>query len=145
MSITFNLTPPITEEDIDAAVGLLESLRGVCPGGCAPAPVAYEIEGTDSGAVTAPVTETDNGATADSLAKSTDGAMIPWDERIHSKGKSVNADRSWRLKRGVPEETVKAVEAELAQPTETTPAPAGIQTESQSEATPPPGAVEAMN
>jgi len=76
------------------------------------------------------------------LAKSTSGEMIPWDERIHSKGQSINADGSWRLKRGVDDSVVKQIEAELAAPTET--AAPGVQSESKSEATPPPGAAEAM-
>lgn len=38
---------------------------------------------------------------------------LPWDVRIHSGTRAVNADGSWRLRRGVDPELVKTVEAEL--------------------------------
>lgn len=48
------------------------------------------------------------------LAKDSTGAMIPWDERIHSGGdKRTKADGSWKLKRGIDAALVQTVEAEL--------------------------------
>lgn len=38
---------------------------------------------------------------------------IPWDERIHASSKSINADGTWRNKRGIDKETLEAVEKEL--------------------------------
>lgn len=51
-------------------------------------------------------------ASADSAA-TTDAAGLPWDERIHAGSKVMNADGTWRRKRGVDEATAQAVEAEL--------------------------------
>lgn len=38
---------------------------------------------------------------------------MPWDERIHASSKSINADGTWRNKRGIDKETLEAVEKEL--------------------------------
>lgn len=80
-----------------------------------------------------------------------DSEGLPWDARIHSSGKSrLKSDDTWKKLRGVDPELVKQVEAELraalhpAAPEAATPAP-GVQSESMSEATPPPGAAEAVN
>lgn len=43
----------------------------------------------------------------------TDSAGMPWDARIHSESKALNADGSWRKRRGVDDATVAAVTAEL--------------------------------
>lgn len=42
-----------------------------------------------------------------------DSENIPWDSRIHSGGKSVNKDGSWKLKKGVDKAVVAQVKAEL--------------------------------
>lgn len=42
-----------------------------------------------------------------------DKTGLPWDGRIHSRGRSMNADGTWRAKRGVDDATVAAVVAEL--------------------------------
>lgn len=42
-----------------------------------------------------------------------DGAGLPWDERIHSGGKSIKADGTWTKKKGATPPVVAAVEAEL--------------------------------
>jgi len=42
-----------------------------------------------------------------------DSAGLPWDDRVHSSSKALNADGTWRKRRGVTDETVAAVEAEL--------------------------------
>jgi len=46
-----------------------------------------------------------------------DSKGMPWDARIHSSSKAKVADGSWKYKRGVSEEEVKLVEAELHNPT----------------------------
>lgn len=57
-----------------------------------------------------------------------DSKGMPWDARIHSSSKAKVADGSWKYKRGVSEEEVKLVEAELHNPTleELFTAPGGI-------------------
>jgi len=47
------------------------------------------------------------------LAKSSKGDLIPWDERIHSSGKSITKDGRWTMKRKVEPELVDSVESEL--------------------------------
>lgn len=51
-------------------------------------------------------------ATNDS-APSVDSTGLPWDERIHSGGKSIKADGTWTKKKGATPPVVAAVEAEL--------------------------------
>jgi len=38
---------------------------------------------------------------------------LPWDERIHSSSRAINADGTWRYRKNVPDENKQAVEAEL--------------------------------
>lgn len=47
---------------------------------------------------------------------------MPWDERIHASSKSINADGTWRNKRGIDKETLEAVEKELLPVAEEPPA-----------------------
>lgn len=42
-----------------------------------------------------------------------DAAGFPWDERIHSGAKSKTAANNWRYRKGVGQDTITAVEAEL--------------------------------
>ncbi len=42
-----------------------------------------------------------------------DAANMPWDERIHSKAKTMTADNHWRKRKGVDAATITAVENEL--------------------------------
>jgi len=46
-----------------------------------------------------------------------DSKGMPWDARIHSSSKAKVADGSWKYRRGVSDEEVKRVEAELHNPT----------------------------
>lgn len=64
-----------------------------------PAPIALLNAQTNPSA-------TENAATHDS-------AGLPWDERIHSSNRAFNADGTWRRRRGVSDDLVKQVEAEL--------------------------------
>jgi len=155
MAITINITPPVIAQDIRQAVDFLGTIGTTCGGmtleeeieihdNCTypahieikeeyPEPTEYAIDPPPSAFET--------------LAKSSTGQMIPWDERIHSKGRTTNADGSWRLKRGVDDADLKAIETQLVAllPAQVPAEPAGIQSESASEATPPPGAAEALN
>lgn len=56
------------------------------------------------------------GASAPTLGNDygVDSRGLPWDERIHSVTQAKVKDGSWRYKRGVEENQIKAIEAELA-------------------------------
>lgn len=54
--------------------------------------------------------QTDEGVASDAQF---DKTGLPWDARIHSRGRSMNSDGTWRSKRGVDDATVAAVSAEL--------------------------------
>lgn len=43
----------------------------------------------------------------------TDKNGLPWDERIHSSSRAINAGGTWRYRKNVPDETKRDVEAEL--------------------------------
>lgn len=70
----------------------------------------------------------------DEGAPQLDSAGLPWDERIHSSKRTVNDDGRWKKRRGVSEQEMARVEAELRQkfpaqaPTIQTPAAPTIQT-----------------
>jgi len=151
MAITFNITPPISVEEVDAAVEFLFNLGGtatlLAPTKNDPKVDEATAEGGQGMTLEQEIESHDHSST-DELAKSSTGHMIPWDERIHSGSRTVLKDGSWKLKRNVDPELVKTVESELFRVScawkPTAPEP-GIQSESASEATPPPGAVEALN
>lgn len=50
---------------------------------------------------------------AGTSAPSVDNTGLPWDERIHSGTKAINADGTWKKRRGVTPPIVAKVEAEL--------------------------------
>lgn len=54
----------------------------------------------------------------DAGAPDFDSAGMPWDERIHASSRATVADGTWRKKRGVSDELVAEVEAEIAPITE---------------------------
>lgn len=62
-----------------------------------------------------------SGGTSADAAMMTQGVQqldknnLPWDARIHAASKAVNADGTWRQRRGVDRELVATVEAELRQ------------------------------
>lgn len=98
---------------------------------------AQPAETTANAATTAETPEPAKNATAPAgvdLAPSVNtGTLIPWDARIHagSKAKLAKKPHGWKMKRGVSDELVDQVEAELiaamkaspANPVESTPAP----------------------
>jgi hypothetical protein len=47
------------------------------------------------------------------VVSTTDANGLPWDERIHSGSRAINADGTWRYRKNVPAETKQAVEEEL--------------------------------
>jgi hypothetical protein len=65
---------------------------------------------------TRPTGSSSNGEASSLTGSSTpdrDSQGLPWDERIHSSSRAINADGSWRQKRGVSELIVGKVTAEL--------------------------------
>ena len=69
-----------------------------------PASADADVDGVIDG----PTTETTNTA-----PPAVDSAGLPWDERIHSGGKSVKVDGTWTKKKGATPPVVATVEAEL--------------------------------
>lgn len=55
---------------------------------------------------------------------SVDSAGLPWDERIHSSSRALNADGTWRARRGIGNDEKARVEAELKGVSPIPPAPA---------------------
>lgn len=81
-----------------------------------PAPVAPVAQPAQSvqPAAPAPMPQPDDEpATVSSNPPAVDSTGLPWDERIHSATKSTVANGQWRRKKGVPDELVAQVEAQL--------------------------------
>lgn len=74
--------------------------------------VATPPAASSDGAPFAPPTEP---VVAPAVADGRDADGLPWDARIHASTKVLNADGTWRGRRGVHDETRKLVEAELRQ------------------------------
>lgn len=73
-----------------------------------------------------PQPEPQDDETTNAAPPATDKNGLPWDERIHAGTKALNADGTWKKRRGVDDATVAAVTAELtgaAPQPEPTPAP----------------------
>ena len=58
-----------------------------------------------------------------SAAPAVDSAGLPWDERIHARTKAIVNDGTWRKRRGVDDNLVRQVEAELRARAVTMPRP----------------------
>lgn len=83
--------------------------------------------------------------TVNDAPPATDKNGLPWDERIHAGTKALNADGTWKKRRGVDDATVAAVTAELTGATpvpEPTPAPTPAP---QAEPAPTPAPVPSTN
>lgn len=90
-------------------------------------------------------TEQDAGAPDASDTSKADVNGVMWDDRIHSETKSQNKDGSWRQKRGVDPELVKAVLAEQKDTSGSTPpgvatteTPPPVPAATEQQQTPPP-------
>ena len=80
-----------------------------------------------------------------------DGEGLPWDRRIHSSSKALNADGRWRIARNVAPELIESVKAELRALVDApvTVEQAGVATQSEAQpqsvaAIPPPPAAETV-
>lgn len=90
---------PIAPVDTPAAI-----FGATIPAPVPPAP-------TPASTVSAPMVPVHTAPPASTAELDTKG--LPWDERIHSSGKSLLKDGTWRYKGGIPPERIAAVEAEL--------------------------------
>jgi hypothetical protein len=76
----------------------------------------YELTGTGA------VTQLPQITVADISNATLDSTGLPWDARIHSGNKTLNQDKTWKKRKGVPENIVDAVTAELRATAAPTPA-----------------------
>lgn len=92
-----------------------------------PAPTPAAIPGAAVNLLPTPPAPTAPPApNAPALSNETDASGMPWDARIHSGGKAVIADGTWKKKRGVSAQLVAQVEAELRAVSPSAPAPAEV-------------------
>ena len=73
---------------------------------------ASQVAGSAAGI---PASAAVSNASVSSTGVIVDKSGLPWDSRIHSIAKSINADGSWRIRRGLPEGYAEKIEAELRQ------------------------------
>jgi hypothetical protein len=119
VQITFDTTT-ITDDEVRGIFALLDT---VCPKAFDPGPFdasevtrAVEEKLADKGWVAGPsetVVKLAEETVEDHTAPTTDANGLPWHPDIHSGTKALNADGTWRTKRGVDKALVAEVEAEL--------------------------------
>lgn len=80
---------------------------------------------THTAEISTPTTEDDDGEQNNS-APTVDKNNLPWDERIHAGTKALNADGTWKKRRGVDDATTASVTAELQGTPAPTPTPAPV-------------------
>lgn len=89
----------------------------------------------------APDDDDEDGTPSDAA---TDNTGLPWDERIHSGSKALTAKGVWKKRKGVSDDMVRAVEAELRAPSPSVlPQPVAIPTMAPTSAMPTPQPVMA--
>lgn len=86
----------------------------------------FTVVPTSGFAAPVATSEDDDNGPVNNTAPNVDARNIPHDPRIHAAKKTLNADGTWRRRRGVTEQEVAAVEAELMNRT-AQPAPAVAQ------------------
>lgn len=87
-----------------------------------PSPVAENAVPAPTPAPVAPAADDDEGE-QNNAAPNVDKNGLPWDARIHAGTKALNADGTWKKRRGVDDATIAAVTAELQGATTPTPTP----------------------
>jgi hypothetical protein len=116
MSITLHIAGATVADVIRNAQAALAELTGTGrPPFAGPQEVKAPGAGVNYDPPKPPPTESEGGD-ADGAAGDTSGADsagLPWDERIHSRTGSKNADGTWRQKRGVAATVLNAVLSEL--------------------------------
>lgn len=113
MQITFNPGEATTDE-LTALIALLASLGGRLPTSRTDTiqlDVKVDPADVHEKLAALPVEEIAPATTLTAMAVDANGT--PWDARIHSDSKAVNADKTWRKRRGVDDATFAAVMAEL--------------------------------
>jgi len=98
--------PPSTEDNGDDD----SDDEGTNTGNVPPPPPSVNT----AGASAAPSSVTTAAGAPGVVSAEVDAAGLPWDERIHQKGKSKKKDNTWKLKKGVDPALVQSVTAELA-------------------------------
>lgn len=96
-----------------------DETEGVNTGNVPPPPPGVNTAATSA----APSSVTTAAAAPGVVSVEVDAAGMPWDERIHQKGKSKKKDNTWKLKKGVDMALVQSVTAELAARRAAAPAP----------------------
>lgn len=125
MTVTITITDPTATEATALRAYLTALHGGTATGGVATSTETYLV-GERPSEQTVPVVFgasiidpvkypiSEEGTTAeDAGAPDFDSAGMPWDERIHASSRATVADGTWRKKRGVSDELVAEVEAEL--------------------------------
>lgn len=115
----------LVKDPIDPQAHVVREM-GNCPEENNPAEVfggkSSEATGADTPASDAPTPDAALSADAASTVNPSQPAVpgvtvdknnLPWDARIHASSKALNADGSWRAKRGIDQAIVPGVEAEL--------------------------------
>jgi len=137
MSITLHIAGATVADVIRNAQAALAELTGTGrPPFAGPQEVKAPGAGVNYDPPKPPPTESEGGD-ADGAAGDTSGADsagLPWDERIHSRTGSKNADGTWRQKRGVAATVLNAVLSELR--ARVAPEPAAPATPTAAPATP---------
>lgn len=109
MQITFDTTT-ITDDEVRGIFALLDTVRPAAfdPGPFSESEMERAIKGKfDAGYITK------KQEVSREPIPTTDSTGLVWDERIHASSKALNADGTWRTKRGVDMALVAEVEAEL--------------------------------
>lgn len=96
---------PADDDDDDAPVVTTDDIKRQLAGTAAVIPPPVAPETAFQTTVPAPGLPT---------APAHDSRGFPWDERIHSGNKTINADGTWKKRKNVPDTTTAAVEQELA-------------------------------
>lgn len=132
MQITLN-TAESSADELTALIALLTSLGGRLPSGGTH--FVVDIDVTDEARRVAEHAEVNQGRrgpplgvaasddqeddesgnfpSADDADRAVDSKGTPWDARIHSESRAINADKTWRKRRGVSDELFAEVMAEL--------------------------------
>lgn len=118
MALLISMSVEMTDTGIAEAIAFLNKQRAGAelpdPKVSSPALTATEPETAASSAgdptVVAPAPSPE---APEASGGEIDTRNLPWDERLHSRGQTKNADGSWRIKRGLDDDYVKQIEAEL--------------------------------
>ena len=91
----------------------LDTRPNAPPAPAAGTPQVPSAQPTASTSAAAPAAPANTAAPGHAGAVTTDGNGLPWDARIHSSSRAVNADGGWKKKKGVGDVEVARVTAEL--------------------------------